>query len=71
MQSSLKFQGNSLLNRGVGVGNPKIHREMQKTMDSQSNPKQKNTARDMLSGLKLYHPAIVKKQHAASTKTKM
>lgn len=37
-------------------------------MDNQAIPKQKNMARGiMLHGLKLYHPAIVKKQHAAST----
>ena len=39
-------------------------------MDNQAIPKQKNMARGiMLPGLKLYHPAIVKKQPAASTKT--
>lgn len=36
-------------------------------MDNQAIPKQKNMARVMLRGLKLYHPAIVKKHHAAST----
>lgn len=39
-------------------------------MDNQAIPKQKNMARGiMLRGLKLYHPATVKKQPAASTKT--
>lgn len=39
-------------------------------MDNQAIPKQKNMAGSiMLRGLKLYHPAIVDKQHTASTKT--